>query len=177
MKKVLQSRQMGIQRGVVLVVALLLLMVLSIAATVSIRGTGSAESVVNNSRRESLALEAAEAALRTCESQARSGTKTIANAVAGVQPTWQQSLTTTWDATSAADRTTAGITTLTIASANDTGTRTFFARSPECMAQYLTVGSTANAVITVRAFGPEVANGIGKPAGTEVWLQSRITLP
>lgn len=55
-------------RGVVLVIALILLVVISLLGVVSMRNAGSSESVLGNVRTTELATQAAEIALRHCES-------------------------------------------------------------------------------------------------------------
>jgi hypothetical protein len=48
------------------------------------------------------------------------------------------------------------------------------------MAQYLQAASTRTVVITARGFGPDVAADTGGaravPRGSEVWLQSTLTM-
>jgi type IV pilus assembly protein PilX len=59
----------------------------------------------------------------------------------------------------------------------DAGGVTYFKRTPECMSQYMTVGNTKVFVTTARGFGPEVSAKDGAvPKGSEVWLQSVITM-
>ena len=57
------------QQGVVLIVALIMLMILSVLASISIRGASSTEQVANQSRQQALARQTAETALRFCEQQ------------------------------------------------------------------------------------------------------------
>jgi hypothetical protein len=66
------------------------------------------------------------------------------------------------------------------------GGSTTFKRTPECMVEHVTVANpsgppntTSTFVITARGFGPEVAavdSTRSKPIGSEVWLQSTISL-
>ena len=56
------------QRGVVLVIALILLVVISVLAVTGMRNASSSESVLGNVRTTELATQAAEVALRHCES-------------------------------------------------------------------------------------------------------------
>lgn len=179
------------QRGVVMIVALILLVVISLLAVTSMRSATSAEAVAGNVRTTELATQAAEIALRHCESSATKITLLIANpsdtsseaayttdmtnanilrATTSVQ--WQS--TATWDSTSTA--------TYVLPSALVGGTATY-KRPPECMIESLTgtttVGTNAAFVITARGFGPEVAaadNSRSRPIGTEVWLQSTIEI-
>jgi Tfp pilus assembly protein PilX len=75
-------------KGVVLVVALLMLTVLSLMVVASIKGAGSSEALSNNNRTQSLAMQAAEAALRYCEEGVRSAryAKDVADANANGTP-------------------------------------------------------------------------------------------
>jgi type IV pilus assembly protein PilX len=169
------------ENGVVLVVALIMLMVLSILASISIRGASSTEEIANQSRQKALAQQMAEAALRFCEQQV------VANAAnpamgfvpeappvgAGVPFTWETM--SNWDAAVPA----ASLKTVAITAPGDVaGVAAYFARQPECMAQYTTPGNTKLFVTTARGFGPEViaAKNGSAPKGTEVWNQSLVTL-
>lgn len=174
-------------RGVVLIVALILLVVISLLAVTSLRNAGSAESAAGNVRTTEMATQAAELALRYCETTLTSlisippSTATLIISTTGY-PLWSAKDTTTnamtnWDGTS----TTANV--LPIALVNETSMTQTFQRPPECMveAQPVWVGSTVNSsfsyVITARGFGPEVAAADAartRPAGTEVWLQSTV---
>ena len=58
------------QRGVVLIVALILLVVLSLVSAAAIRSSSSSELSTNNTRTQALGMQAAEAALRVCETRA-----------------------------------------------------------------------------------------------------------
>jgi Tfp pilus assembly protein PilX len=69
MRKVLpRSRLPQPQRGVVLIIALILLVVISLLAVTSVRNAGSTATVAGNVRTTELATQAAEIALRHCES-------------------------------------------------------------------------------------------------------------
>lgn len=171
------------QRGVVLVITLLLLMVLSILASISIKGATSNEVISNQSRQRVLAQQAAEAALRFCENQVqafRAGR--VPNIqpqafVAGAAPLWQSMAN--WDVENAA--TVAGLNVVPLAAFGDVAGAspvTYFDRPPECIAQYVAVGDTQRVNVTARGFGPEVSatRTNSAPVGTEVWLQSVITM-
>ncbi len=176
------------QRGIVLVIALILLVIISLLAVTSLRNAASSESVAGNVRTTELATQAAEIALRHCESSAIKITKLIANPLdTSAQATYPTTLveanvlrastavqwqsTATWDGTSTA--------TFVLPSSLVGGTATY-QRPPECMVESLTgvtpTGPPASFVITARGFGPEVAATTGRPAGTVVWLQSTIEI-
>lgn len=55
------------QRGVLLIVTMILLLIISGVAAITIKGSGSSENVANNTRTQALAMQAAEAALRYAE--------------------------------------------------------------------------------------------------------------
>lgn len=175
------------QKGVVLIVALILLVVVSLLAMTSLRKAATTENITGNVRTTELANQAAEIALRHCESSAVKIAKLNANAsdttaeatysstfdktkiaAAGTNQ-WQNK--TTWDS--------AGTAVFVLPTTLMGGTSTY-KRPPECMIELLSsgTGSTvvvpASFVITARGFGPEVAAGTGRPQGTEVWLQSTI---
>ena len=174
------------ERGVVLIIALILLMVMSLIAGFSIRNSASSTQVTNNTRTQALAMQAAESALRHCEQAVinfRNGvaagvgvvsplTPSAAPVIAGTPYAWQTM--TNWDGAGTASN----VTILTATDMNDAGS--LYKRFPECMAQYLQTGNTQRVVVTARGFGPEVpavdANR-DAPAGAEVWLQSSISMP
>jgi type IV pilus assembly protein PilX len=179
------------QSGVVLIIALILLVVISLLAVTSMRSAGSSESVANNVRTTELATQAAEIALRHCESAAikvvkiLSGDTTSAEATyndqslgnaqilwAATSVQWQN--TATWDSTS----TLPYVLPTTLVGGTST-----YKRPPECMVESLTgvtpVSIGAAFIITARGFGPEVAaadSSRTRPQGTEIWLQSTIEI-
>lgn len=169
------------QHGVVLIVSLLMLMILSILASISIRGASSTEQIANQSRQKTLAQQAAEAALRFCEQQVQVNALNAASGFApeaapvgaGTPFTWENMAN--WDAMLPA----ASLRTVAFTAAGDAGANVYFSRSPECMSQYLAPPGPGDEVFvtTARGFGPEVGAKDGAaPRGTEVWLQSVITM-
>ncbi len=176
------------ERGVVLIIALILLIVISLLAVTSMRNASSSEAVASNVRTTELATQAAELALRHCEASA---TRVVRN-LAGDTTSTEGAYTTTlaqsnimWAATAVEWKVTStwdvgGSTkTFVIPTSVPYGTTTF-KRAPECMVESLTgAASTSNTgafVVTARGFGPEVAAGTGRPQGSVVWLQSTIEL-
>lgn len=176
------------QRGVVLIMSLIILVVISMLALMSVRNSISNEKISGGARQVSLATQAAEIALRYCEQSIISLTSSTAtftttfNLGSNVMPysstpRWQS--TTIWDSTSTATFVLgAGV-------VNQSGLLATFNRPPECMVEPVptykssTVSYTTSYVITARGFGPEVpAAGASRarPDGTEVWLQSTIVL-
>lgn len=173
------------QRGVVLIIALIMLVIISLLATLSMRNATSTESVSGNVRTTQLATQAAEIALRYCEAavvQINGGPGALTSLPA-IQPYANPPL---WKDT-AANWDTAASVALVIPtdSVNQAGAGATFKRAPECMVESMPMVSTAGAitstttyVITARGFGPEVAAdpARGRPTGSEVWMQSTIEL-
>lgn len=155
----------------VLIVALILLVVISLLAVTSLRNAGSSESVSANVRTTEMATQAAEMALRYCESQVI-GTPSVALG-ASTTPQWQN--LTTWDTETTSSAVTFAV---PLSELNQSGMSATYKRAPECMVEHLPAISTY--VVTARGFGPEVAALTGttriRPVGTEVWLQSHIEL-
>ena len=172
-------RGAGRQRGVVLIIALVMLVIISMLAALSIRNAQSSEGVSGNVRTTQLANEAAEIALRICESAVTANAKSATALPTGMTinsvPTGTPLgvTTTNWDST----RT--GIYVLQDSDVN--GSSTTYQRMPECVVERLqvvsssgTLTTTTTYLITARGFGPEVADGTGRPTGTEVFLQSTL---
>lgn len=178
------------QHGVVLIVALIMLVVISILAVTSMRNAASTEALAGNVRTTELATQAAEIALRHCESSvvelitvASGATSTgyvttLASTdilPATTPPRWQN--IATWDSATSS--------TFVLPTSLVGGTSTY-KRAPECMIETVpviaagstAVSSTTSFVITARGFGPEVAADAtrARPKGSEVWLQSHIEL-
>lgn len=167
------------QRGVVLIIALIMLVVISLLATFSIRNALSSEGVSGNARTTQLATQAAEIALRYCEDAIVNNMKsgTLLPAGLAVQPAQKPPLgvdTANWDGT----RT--GVFVVPSASVNLASAT--FLRMPECVTEQVPVvnaasnglTTTSTFLITARGFGPEVASGTARPEGSEVWMQSTL---
>lgn len=175
------------QQGIVLVIALIMLALLSILATISIRGASSTEQVANQSRLKELAQLNAEAALYFCEQQVRVNAVDSDKGIVpedapvgtGVPYIWEDMAN--WDASTPP----ASLKPVPIAAAGDTGGTVYFARAPECMSQYMSLDKKVF-VTTARGFGPDVSAkpsptpttpaAASAPKGTEVWLQSVVTM-
>lgn len=178
------------ERGVVLIIAMIMLFVISVLAVTSMRGAASTEALAGNVRTVELATQAADIALRHCEasvveivSVAGGATPSYATSItaanilpAATPPNWQN--LSVWDSTSTM--------TLVMPTSLVGGTATY-KRPPECMIENLpiipaggsTVNTTASFVITARGFGPEVPAADAsrsRPMGSEVWLQSHLEL-
>lgn len=177
------QRQRG-QHGIVLIVALIMLAIISILATFSIRNATSSEAVSGNVRTTQLATQAAEIALRYCEEgveQISAPTPTVVLTPLAYQdpPRWKTM--SNWDgSTSVAANLVVVIPTTSLG-----GTSTF-KRAPECMVEAMQVvnasgvlTTTSTFLVTSRGFGPEVAAADAsrsRPTGSEVWMQSTVEL-
>ncbi|MES2974584.1 MAG: PilX N-terminal domain-containing pilus assembly protein [Pseudomonadota bacterium] len=172
----------GNVRGVMLIVCLMFLLVISLTAAVTVRRAASSDAVAGNARTHTLALQAAEAGLLHCErlfaafaaDPAQGLAPAAAPAGAGEPFLWEG--LGNWDGPSAQGKARR----VPFGDSESGGAQAYFRRSPECMAQYYAAGRTATAVVTARGFGPEVApqgGGQAAPRGTEVWLQSVMTVP
>lgn len=173
------------QRGVVLIIALVMLVVISLLTTLSIRSATSTEKVSGNVRTTELASQAAEIALRYCEDavvQLYMGTVTLpaTPSVLDFQIPLRWKDTANWDVSGSE----AFVVPADFVN-QDSGPATF-RRPPECMVERMEVVSSGGAisttstyVITARGFGPEVAAADAaraRPQGSEVWMQSTIEL-
>lgn len=174
------------QRGVVLIISLIMLVVLSMLATLSIRNAASSESVSGNVRTTLLANQAAEMALQRCEMWAAQLAGVAAHGLTdpaaeptvvgtATTPAWQDM--TTWDSGSSAN-----VYVVPLTLVNHDATAPTYSRAPECMIEKVSVVNsmgaftdTSTRVITARGFGPdETGAARTRPTGSEVWLQSTI---
>lgn len=187
------SRRVGCssERGIVLVLSLILLVVIALLSVATLKNVGSAESTAGNVRTTELATQSAEIALRHCEASvvrqmtidaggesSYPTTFTDANILPATEPPqWQKQ--TLWDSSSDT------VFVLPLALLNNPGlVVTTYKRPSECMVEKLSVASGSDPssffVITARGFGPDVAAVEGpvrpRPAGSEVWFQSVVKL-
>lgn len=176
------------QRGVVLIIALVMLVVISLLTTLSIRSAVSTESVSGNVRTTELASQAAEIALRYCEIavvQITAGTVTLP-----LTPTILDYLVPArWLAPTNWDVNPSEAFVIPSTYVNQAAGAATYRRRPECMVERMpvvtniagipTLSTTKTYVITARGFGPEVAAANAarsRPQGSEVWMQSTIEL-
>jgi type IV pilus assembly protein PilX len=184
------------QKGVVLIIVLIMLGLLSMMATTSLHNAQSTESISGNTRTTQLASQAAEIALRHCEASVmmrmaiKSGDTTSATAqyttsftYANITPfesppAWQ-------DAAGQWDKSNPYVFVIPLSLMGDAS---LYKRAPECMVESISeqpsgttqpAGTRNHFIITARGFGPEVASAGAKrlrPVGTEVWLQTHVSL-
>lgn len=173
------------QRGIVLVIAMIMLIIVSLLAVTSMRNAASSESISGNVRTTELATQAAEIALRHCEASAVKLAKNAAGDTTSAQATYSTTFASTnisaqgsntWQSTATWDG--GASATLFVLPASLVGGTTTYKRPPECMVERLAASTTPPTVllVTARGFGPEVASGTGRPQGSTVWLQSTIEL-
>jgi len=184
------------QKGVVLIIVLIMLGLLSMMATTSLHNAQSTESISGNTRTTQLASQAAEIALRHCEASVmmrmaiKSGDTTSATAqyttsftYANITPfesppAWQ-------DAAGQWDKSNPYVFVIPLSLMGDAS---LYKRAPECMVESISeqpsgttqpAGTRNHFIITAPGFGPEVASAGAKrlrPVGTEVWLQTHVSL-
>lgn len=181
-----RTRSRQAQRGVVLVIAMVLLVVISLLGVTSLRNAGSTESVAGHLRTTELARQAADIALRHCESSvlavlggAKNAISTFMREDISGPPVWQDmSSETGWDSTSDVTY----VLDPDLVEDSDTAAHVY-QRPPECRVDKLPAVPAVPAnnakfyVITARGFGPEVAPANARrqaPDGSEVWVQSHL---
>lgn len=182
------SRTRGASRqdGIVLVMALVMLILVSLVATVAIRRATSGEQVSKGMRTQTVAFQAAETALRYCEDQIIKGGASgpvpapvpldgSAPALWKTRSNWALSQGTA----SAGQAIAVGT---SVANSADSAARQLPVL-PRCMAESLRLpdeGQQLEAfLITAVGYSPDYrATSAGMPeTGSEVWLQSTITRP
>lgn len=180
------------QRGLVLIVSIVLLAIVSVLAALSTRNAASAENVSGNVRLTELATQAAELALRHCEDS-------VADVIAvdaGATPTYDTTfrlqdilpngMESAWETPAGWDTADAHVYVLPLNRLNQPDLTATFKRPPECMVARTpfvlpsgAISTTTAFVITARGFGPDVQATDAdrrRPVGSEVWLQSHIEL-
>lgn len=173
------------QRGSVLAITLMLLVILALVGTFAIRNSTQSERVMNGVRTSNVSEHAAETALRFCEQLAQQddqggefgglqtathiGADTLnsaddANAAWRVRNNWNANNARLVNVPAGFFRTQqAGATNLT--------------NAPQCIIERLDTGRVTGFVITARGFGNDaIINNAGAvTSGAETWLQSTLT--
>lgn len=156
------------QSGVVLIVVLIMLVVIGLVSATAMRGALTADQISNNARLESLAKQAAQIALRYCETEAAKDASARAITIqAAAAPKTKQAWETygNWVGTKPLAT--------TISKDYMKSTDSAFTPSslPQCMAE-ISPDSPALTIVTARGFGPDYV--ATSNAGAVVWLQSII---
>ncbi len=177
-----------LQRGVSLIITLIMLVVIGLTAASSMKLAISGEGVVNNLREEAQAQQYAEVALRYCEGEMTraSAARPVAALQDGALPAAVALSATTWNTT--ATWTGGAKTAVTIPNTevynnvDSTLRDTEITVLPECRVERVILGAPPAGVtiylITARGFSPGyAANADGTTRrGAVVWLQSLLTV-
>lgn len=169
------------QRGISLIITLIMLVIIGLTATVSMRGAISSEKVVNNLRQETLAQQYAEAALRYCESELG---KVSADRVSTLQdsqltPTLVLSTTVPLGLVSSTWTSTPTKVTTIPNGQLESADSSFKPKAPQCFVDRVQLaGGSTTFMVTARGFSPgHLTNSDGTTkAGSVVWLQSLLAV-
>lgn len=174
------SPALSAERGVSLIITLIMLVIIGLTASAAMRGAISSERVVNNMRAEALAQQYAEAGLEYCESQMNLPSAgripaladaSLTTVAVGGATKW--SVSGTWVGGAASQV----VVPLARIESVDSS---FTPRQPECFVEYQTLADTRTAVlVTARGFSPDYTADAttGRTlSGSVVWLQSMLAL-
>ncbi|MDO9196205.1 PilX N-terminal domain-containing pilus assembly protein [Rhodoferax sp.] len=178
------------QKGISLIIVLILLVVIGLTAASAMRGATSSQRVTNNVRMDVVAQQYAEAALRFCEAQLQLADAARVNSlkvavipavdmtVGGATGAWENPVS--WNGPVGAGAAAATRTALNAAQYSSATSSYLPAKAPECVAETQTLGSPTFTVtvVTARGFSPDYqADGAGNTThGAVVWLQSILNL-
>jgi type IV pilus assembly protein PilX len=178
------------QKGISLIIVLLLLVVIGLTAASAMRGATSSQRVTNNVRMDVVAQQYAEAALRYCEAQLQLATAARVNSlkvavipavdmtVVGTAGAWENPVS--WTGAVNAGGAAATRTALDASQYSSAMSSYSPAKAPECVAETQTLGSPTFTVtvVTARGFSPDYrADNAGNTInGAVVWLQSILNL-
>jgi type IV pilus assembly protein PilX len=179
------------QRGLSLVVVLIMLVVIGLTAASAMRSATTSQKVTNNVRMDNLAQQYAEAALRYCEGQLQLADAirvnslkiavipTVDMTVVGATPAWQN--VTSWTGAAGSGGASATRTSLPQGQYSTAGLSSVLpAKAPECVAEIQNIGAPAFTVtvVTARGFSSNYSADVNgnTVSGSVVWLQSIINL-
>jgi type IV pilus assembly protein PilX len=178
-KPVLLARRRGAssarQHGVTLIIALVMLVVIGLASAAVMRSSLTSDVVANNTRLHTLAQQAAQLALRFCETQVERESKdwiggfSIHDASPG-DPYWQSFAS--WQGGGAVQA--VDVPDAVLASADSSFKPS---TAPQCLAEWSdAVPGTRTIIVTARGFSPDFdQTDTGRQtAGSVVWLQSTL---
>lgn len=194
MKNAICHNSIVLQRGLSLIIVLILLVVIGVTAASAMRNATSSQMVTNNIRMDNMALQYSEAALRYCESELQladtNRVSTLQNSViptvdmrtAGATGLWENTLS--WTGASTAGFAAATRTSLSGVSSQYSSTLSSYtpATAPECVAEIQTLGTATTPftvmVVTSRGFSSDYkADSSGTTIrGSVVWLQSILNI-
>lgn len=196
MKSTSQNSLNRSQRGISLIIVLILTVVIGLTAAAAMKGATSSQRVTNNVRMENMAQQYAESALRYCEAQVQipfnnpAATARTANLAAANIPVvskvpvsgvvaagnWENSVT--WTATAGAVGPSLARVDLASTQFSSALSSKTPAKAPQCAVEMQVLGTALASytvtVVTSRGFSSDYeADGTGKTTrGSVVWLQS-----
>ncbi|MGC4059578.1 MAG: hypothetical protein QM749_01450 [Aquabacterium sp.] len=157
------------QSGMVLIVALVMLVVIGLASVAIMRNVMSTDVISDNNRLNAQAMQAAQAALRYCETHV-----TALDAVADpADESWHDF--GNWNANSGTNVATNVPTDFVTSADNSVTKRKTDRKAPQCMAQKRSLTGTAEVtVVTARGFSDNYVQDTAghTQSGAVVWLQS-----
>jgi len=163
------------QRGVALLVALVMLVIIGLASVSVMRGALSSDLVANNTRVQSLASQAAQIGLAYCERLLDDSTPSDGSNMAKLHQTAARDPSFF---NNLANWTSANIETVPTTWMESDDSSFTPETLPQCMAEQLqnTPSNEKDFVVTARGFSPDYsADENGNPqSGSVVWLQSRV---
>lgn len=175
----------SMQRGSVLAITLMLLVVLALVGTFAIRNSTQSERVMNGVRTSNVSEHAAETALRFCEQLAQehgqSGTFGGLNSATFIDDnvTLEKAKDGLWNQKANWNSNNARLLSVPVAfyQTQQAGV-TNLRNAPQCLIERLDTGSATGFVITARGFGNNAVINAATgevTAGAETWLQSTLT--
>lgn len=165
------SRPASRQRGVTLIVALVMLVVIGLTSAAVMRSALGTDTVANNTRVQLLAMQAAQIGLRYCEAEVVKPTPSITVYPASAAGSERWRSFANWQGSAVIATT---VPQSQMASGNTPGTMVP-STLPQCLAEkHPTLTSTY--IVTARGFSADYAQTGGyTTAGSVVWLQSIMT--
>ena len=181
----LRNKSRAAQRGVSLIIVLIMLGVIALMSSATLRNASSNERISNNFRMQVLAQQYAEAALRYCETQlmladtSRVETLKEANLVVAsgsASPAWRRRAS--WTGTSGPMAGAASRTTVPEAVVVSSDSSFKPGQLPECVVEKQAVEGGVVYVITARGFSPDyTADARGfTVTGSVLWLQTLVAV-
>lgn len=170
MKPALRTRHHD-QQGMTLLVALVMLLVIGLASAAVMRSSLNTDRVADNARLKTLASQAAQLALRYCETQVESSAPGLKIATVANPAHWLDGAS--WHGAGAIATTVPDSLMASKASSFTPDSK------PQCLAEYTDtvsgVSATDAVIVTARGFSPDYAESGGlQTAGSVVWLQSTL---
>jgi len=160
------------QRGVTLIISMLMLVVIGIMSVAIMRNATSSDQVANNNRLQAQASQAAQMALRFCEDQL------VLDATGKVPPI--RPFDTSYNWVDKKNWTTGGGHMAYTLTANDVsgGTSNFPAVPPQCISE-VSKDRTDVYIVTARGFSNDFRAdaSYATKSGAVVWLQSTVYMP